>query len=204
MSATRSNLRDKWPVLAAAGIGVGITLWTLKPDRDRDEKEIKTNITRSTARICKAINVYDKASSTKRNQVLEKNDTIRSQVTQAEVVGETLANYELLKQSVDNLTETIKFVQRVKAKQQLNPAKEPDEGITDIRNLVDDSELKIASDSETEPEEDEEEEQTTLGQLGSMATILGSGISRVSGIAQGLLFGSQRRLSTSASRQNTS
>jgi len=198
------NMRDKWPVVAAAGIGIGITLWTMRPDSEKNEREMKTNITRSTARICKAINVYDKTSSKKRNEVLEKNEKIRSQITKAEVVGETLANYELLRKSVDNLAKTFEYVQRVKAEQDQTPKNEPVEDVPEISQLVDDSELKIATDSESEPEEEEEEVSTLGGQLESVASILGTGIQRMSGIASGLFFGSQRRLSTSARRQSTS
>jgi len=202
MSATSANLLDKWPMIAAAGIGVGITLWTLKPESGKEEKEMKTNITRSIGRVCNAINVYDKASSTKRNQVLEKNEKIRSKIAKAEVVGETIANYEILKKSVDNLTETIKFVQRVKAQQENTPGREPIEDFPEIGQWREDPELKIALESETESE-DVEEESNTLGQLENVATIVGAGIQRMSGFAQGLFFGSQRRLSTT-SRQSTS
>jgi len=195
------NMRDKWPVVAAAGIGIGITLWTMRPDSEKNEREMKTNITRSTARICKAINVYDKTSSKKRTEVLEKNDKIRSKITKAEVVGESLANYELLRKSVDNLSKTLEYVQRVKAQQNQTPKKEPVDDVPAIQ-WVDEPELKIATESETEPEE--EEELSTLGQIESVASILGTGIQRMSGFAQGLFFGSQRRLSTSARRQSTS
>jgi len=196
------NMRDKWPVVAAAGIGIGITLWTMRPDSEKNEREMKTNITRSTARICKAINVYDDKSSTKRTEVLEKNEKIRSKITKAEVVGESLANYELLRKSVDNLSKTFEYVQRVKAQQNQTPKKEPVDDAPAIIQWMDEPELKIATESETEPEE--EEEVSTLGQLESVASLFGTGIQRMSGIAQGLFFGSQRRLSTSGRRQSTS
>jgi len=203
-------LRGKWPMIAAAGIGAGITLWSLSPDPEKNEREVKTNITRSTARISKAINFYDKASSQKRNKVLEKNEKTRSQVTKAEVVGETIANYEILKKSVDNLTETIKKVQELKAMQRQTSGKEPVEDISDLRQWGEEPELKIGeinvvSDSETDADEEKEEDGNTLGQLGNVATILGTGLQRMSGIAQGLFFGSQRRISVTAiDRERTS
>jgi len=190
-----ARLRDNWPVIAAVGIGIGITLWTLNSWRGSNDKEIKSNIASSSARIRKKIKVYEKGGS-ERNQILDKNDEIRSLKFKAEAVGESNANLEILRKSVRNLEETMKFVQSIKAKQENAVGKEPVEDNPEDSSRWLEREAKIESDSETEPE-DEEEFAAPLRQLGSIVSQVGSGIQTVSGIAQGLFFGSQRRMSTS-------
>jgi len=190
-----ARLRDNWPVIAAVGIGIGITLWTLNSWRGSNDKEIKSNIASSSARIRKKIKLYEKGGS-ERNQILDKNDEIRSLKFKAEAVGESNANLEILRKSVRNLEETMKFVQSIKAKQENAVGKEPVEDNPEDSSRWLEREAKIESDSETEPE-DEEEFAAPLRQLGSIVSQVGSGIQTVSGIAQGLFFGSQRRMSTS-------
>lgn len=199
----RSNNRRWLGAIAAAGFGAGITYY-MQSEQARINEAVRRTVGKSAKRIQTAIGWFDEKSSTTRRKVLEDNEQLRVLNLVAQAEGESRADYDILRKSVANLTETIEFVQRLKDEQEQRKAKArqqnaelPKEQV--FRESESDREQRGYDVSLTESEEEEEEDNnitaheeekddSVQNNLTSVASMVGNGLQAMSG----LFFGSRR------------